>query len=62
MEKIITLENYLDCLNEENELLGKIEEEHVAPSKETLNNIFNYSKVLSIRKSKTVKHIEMVLN
>lgn len=32
------------------------------PKKETINNILNYSKALSIRKSKSLDYIELVLN
>lgn len=32
------------------------------PNDNIINNILNYSKALSIRKSKRVKHIELVLN
>ncbi len=33
-----------------------------SPKEETINNILNYSKALSIRKSKTIDCIELVLN
>ncbi len=33
-----------------------------SPKKETINNILNYSKALSIRKSKNVGYVEMILN
>jgi hypothetical protein len=32
------------------------------PGDSVINNILNYSKALSIRKSKNVEHIELVLN
>jgi hypothetical protein len=32
------------------------------PGDSVINNILNYSKALSIRKSKNVEHIEVVLN
>jgi hypothetical protein len=32
------------------------------PGDDIVNNILNYSKALSVRKSKNVKHIEVVLN
>ncbi len=33
-----------------------------SPKKETINNILNYSKALSVRKSDNIDFIEMVLN
>lgn len=33
-----------------------------SPKKQTINNILNYSKALSVKKSKTVDCIEMILN
>lgn len=33
-----------------------------APKRQTINNILNYSKALSIKKSKHVDYIEMILN
>jgi len=33
-----------------------------APSVNVINNILGYSKALSVRKSKTLDHIEMILN
>ncbi len=32
------------------------------PSRNVINNILNYSKALSVRKSKNLEHIELVLN
>lgn len=32
------------------------------PGESVINNILNYSKALSIRKSKNIEHIEIVLN
>jgi hypothetical protein len=32
------------------------------PGNTVINNILNYSKAVSIRKSKSMKHFEMVLN
>ena len=32
------------------------------PSKQTINNILNYSKALNIQKSEHLKHIEIILN
>ena len=46
------------------ESLDKMEEndEQYSPKKQTINNILNYSKALSIKKSKHVDYIEMILN
>jgi hypothetical protein len=46
------------------ESLDKMEEnkELYSPKKQTINNILNYSKALSIKKSKHVEYIEMILN
>ncbi len=38
------------------------EDKMYTPKKETINNILNYSKALSVRKSKNLDFIEMVLN
>lgn len=38
------------------------EKKMFSPKKETINNILNYSKALSIRKSKHLDFIELVLN
>ena len=43
-------------------LTSKKEEEMFSPKKQTIQNILNYSKALSIRKSKNIDFIEMVLN
>ena len=43
-------------------LENKEEKKMYTPKKETINNILNYSKALSIRKSKNIAFIEMVLN
>ena len=40
----------------------KKEEKMYTPKKETVDNILNYSKALSIRKSKNLEYIEMILN
>jgi len=46
------------------ESLNKMDEnnEKYSPKKQTINNILNYSKALSIKKSKHVDYIEMILN
>ncbi len=38
------------------------EKKEKSPKQETINNILNYSKALSVRKSKNIDFIEMVLN
>lgn len=38
------------------------EKKMYSPKQETINNILNYSKALSIRKSKHLDFIELVLN
>jgi len=40
----------------------KKEDKMYTPKKETVDNILNYSKALSIRKSKNLEYIEMILN
>jgi hypothetical protein len=40
----------------------KKEDEMYTPKKETVDNILNYSKALSIRKSEHLEYIEMILN
>lgn len=41
---------------------NKKEEKMYSPKKETINNLLNYSKALSIRKSTNIDFIELVLN
>jgi hypothetical protein len=43
-------------------LKEKKEKKMYSPKKETINNILNYSKALSIRKSKSLTFIELILN
>ena len=43
-------------------LTEKKEEIKFSPKKQTINNILNYSKALSVRKSTNIDYIEMVLN
>jgi hypothetical protein len=43
-------------------LKQKKEAKMYSPKKETISNILNYSKALSIRKSKNIDFIEMILN
>ncbi|MCE3278851.1 MAG: hypothetical protein K0S44_1042 [Bacteroidetes bacterium] len=44
------------------EELDNISEFPYEPGQNVINNILNYSKALSIRKSKNLVHFEMVLN
>ncbi len=37
-------------------------EDHCEPSNETVNTLLAYSKALSIRKSRSMNHIRLVLN
>ena len=63
MKKVFTLnENALSTQIEKDLCQEVLKEKVVGPKKTTLNNILNYSKSLSIRKSSTIGHIEMVLN
>lgn len=45
-----------------NEQLDNKKEFPFEPGKNVINNILNYSKALSIRRSKSMKNFEMVLN
>lgn len=55
-----------DLTQKENELKALLElsqeKTDYTPKKETINNILSYSKALSIRKSKKIDFIELVLN
>jgi hypothetical protein len=44
------------------EILPEIEKTSWEPSESSINNILAYSKVLSVRKSKNLNHISIVLN
>lgn len=57
----------LEITKQENELRALLTEEKteftiMTPKKETIDNILNYSKALSIRKSDQIDFIELVLN
>ena len=67
MDTTFTPEDYLRIKNEEKELLDSfsdlpVEKSQYHPSKNTVNNILNFSKALSVRKSKSTEYIEVVLN
>jgi hypothetical protein len=61
-----THSDLLEITAQENDLkafLNKKKEARMySPKKETISNILNYSKALSIRKSKDLDFIEMILN
>ena len=40
----------------------EVKQPELSPKKQTINNILNYSKALSVKKSKNVDYIEMILN
>jgi len=58
--------NYLEITKNEQEfkllLTEKKEEKMYAPKQSTIDNILNYSKTLSVRKSKYLNFIEFILN
>ena len=62
-----TFFDFIEISEKEQELKALLdieteEERTYTPKKETINNVLNYSKALSIRKSKTIDCIELVLN
>lgn len=60
-----THSDLLEISKQEEELrsvLGCKEEKVFSPKKETISNLLNYSKALSIRKSNNIDFIEMILN
>ncbi len=65
MEKF-THFDFLEITEKEREykvLLNQQKEEKMyTPKQETINNILNYSKALSIRKSNSLNFIELILN
>ena len=57
--------DFLQLTSKEKKLKSEIAEnvKNVkSPKQKTINNILNYSKALSIRESKHLEHIEIVLN
>lgn len=57
--------DFLQLTSKEKKLKSEISENvknEKSPKQQTINNILNYSKALSIRDSKHLNHIEMVLN
>ena len=63
MNKISTTKKIIEPINTEmNEKIDNKKEFPYEPGNSVVNNILNYSKALSIRKSKNGEHFEMVLN
>ena len=65
MNKTFTQNEYMRIIEQEKELLGSVSfdaEIQSNPSNNTVNNILNFSKAFSSRKSATVGNIEHVLN
>ena len=54
--------DFLELTSKEKKLKSENVNNEKSPKQQTINNILNYSKALSIRESKHLKHIEMVLN
>jgi len=58
--------NYLELIKNEQELQLLLKEKKEAiiytPKQETIDNILNYSKALSVRKSKHLGSIKIILN
>ena len=62
---IFTFEDLQELQNQENELLNTekmTEQVELSPKTSSVNNILNYSKALSVRKSKSLKQVKMILN
>ncbi|MFH1321703.1 MAG: hypothetical protein ABII90_13770 [Bacteroidota bacterium] len=67
MEKIFTLKDYIRLIKEEKETFGCFDiisnrAEKFKPPQSVIDNILNYSRALSIRKSKWLGSVEMILN
>ena len=67
MAKTFTHKDYLKLRNEEEAVLGNLlihkkNEIRQNPSKQTIDNILNFSKALSIKESKYTEFIESILN
>lgn len=68
MSQIYTLTDLVKFTKEEGSIIEsifqskKVNFKKSKPSKQILDNILNYSKALSIRKSDNLDNIEMVLN
>jgi hypothetical protein len=61
-----TLDDLLEFTQMENEMMKGLFaddiEDHCEPSNETVNTLLAYSKALSIRKSRSMNNIRLVLN
>lgn len=63
MNKNTTKKIFITSVNTKmNEEFGNTKEFPYQPGDNVINNILNYSKALSIRRSKSMEHFEMVLN
>jgi hypothetical protein len=62
MSKTSTTKKIITSPTNMNEELDNTKEFPYEPGNNVINNILNYSKALSIRKSKNIEHFEMVLN
>jgi hypothetical protein len=62
MSKTSTKQNITSPKTKMNENIDDTNEFPFEPGNAVINNILNYSKALSIRKSKKMTHFEMVLN
>lgn len=63
MNKNITKKKFITPLNTKmNEAIDNTKTLPYEPGDNVINNILNYSKALSIRRSKSMEHFEMVLN
>ena len=57
--------DFLQLTSKEKKLKSDITEavkNEKSPKQQTINNVLNYSKALSVRDSKHLQHIEVVLN
>jgi len=62
MNKISTTKKIVTSPNNMKEQADTLNEFPYEPGNTVISNILNYSKALSIRKSKNLEHFEMVLN
>lgn len=68
MDKILPLDELKDFVQHEKELLlasGLVKDESekmMKPSKKVVDFVLNYSKALSVRKSREIENFEMILN
>jgi hypothetical protein len=62
MAKISTKKNIASFNTKMNKQVDNSKEFPYEPGNNVINNILNYSKALSIRKSKSMEYFELVLN